>query len=254
VSNFDKAAMFLKHGKILQAEKIIKQLIQESPKNTSEWLKAKSMLMKLNYQSEQWAAVISDWDEISRHKDCDSSLHALFTYSKEMLIPASTGGDRYETRLNWARGYTITNSESPLIENAQKTPPKESVSLAHNQNIISPYMSWNLLRSTAWANVNKMAFRNKVDLSIFECDFSKIKERLENLINEKNGTIIYYFFDDVLSDFELILKSAYFNCDSVLINEIFKVYFNNGFPCGWKGEYPAGMICYVDNCESKFST
>lgn len=99
-----------------------------------------------------------------------------------------------------------------------------------------------------------MAFRNKVDLSIFEYDFSKIKERFENLINKKNGTIIYYFFDDVLSYFELILKSAYFNCDSVLINEIFKVYFNNGFPCGWKGEYPAGMICYVDNCESKFST
>jgi hypothetical protein len=113
--------------------------------------------------------------------------------------------------------------------------------LAWHQGIGAPFKSWNGLRETAAGDMNTYADENKINVEAIDLYRSEIAA----ICDRKLSPAMRNFYDDVLGDLYEILLGEALGYLPDLYKKIRDAYRVDVFPCGWKGEYPEGVLCVL---------
>jgi hypothetical protein len=112
---------------------------------------------------------------------------------------------------------------------------------AHDQNIGSPFFSWNAVRTLASRETMRGVYQRNINLDTFrsEC-LDRILRACEDALPE--GSPGYFYFDDVYADLSLIARGLLIDELSHPLAKMKSAYEMGLFPCGWKGPFPEGEL------------
>jgi hypothetical protein len=122
-----------------------------------------------------------------------------------------------------------------IINNLDKA--KET---AWDQNIKKPFESWNSLRTQAAKQVYSYYSTNKIKTDFVN---DKVFPEIKKICEETTPEALLDFYDDIYGDLIEIARGKLVGVIPDLHEKMWSAYKNNVFPCGWRGEYPAGKLC-----------
>jgi hypothetical protein len=121
--------------------------------------------------------------------------------------------------------------------------------LAWTQDPESDYAIWADLNALVMSKVR--GHRNKIiDFEAMSKELSKLGDELGLIFKKRLSRGPYdAIVDQVASDFyHCAYKRAVFGIESHFFETLYECYCAGGWPCGWKGEYPAGtLVIYLPN-------
>lgn len=135
------------------------------------------------------------------------------------------------------RSFPATSEHFPVrrLQSAKR--------LAWHQGIGAPYQSWNHLRSMAAAEVYGHYSDNKITDGALNAATDEITEICEASLSD----VMMHFFDDIIGDLGEIARGKLVGVVPDLHARMWEAYQARTYPCGWRGDYPAGKLCVFPN-------
>jgi len=101
-----------------------------------------------------------------------------------------------------------------------------------------------------WTDIRELQMREVRRLSYSISDFDHVREKLSALLGKltlyvARGVTGDYsdVVDDIIADlYNCAFSRAVSGTRNSFFEKIYEVYKKGGWPCGWKGEYPAGLM------------
>lgn len=240
-----KIKIQIKFGRAVEAKKSLRGLLETaSPEDRIRILPIFADISFETGRYEDAAMAIRECLQFELSDELKSDLRKKLTISEERLSIVPSEPDHNTPELNSFLDSIenfLTEKSSAKHQFIELNDPEEVRRCAHDQNIPSPFYSWNAARTSASKETMSYVFRNKLNLDAFEEKYvDQIYKICEDVLPD--GSRGAYYFDDIYADLSLIARGLLIKQPNFLLAKMKAAYEISLFPCGWRGPFPEGEL------------
>jgi hypothetical protein len=119
---------------------------------------------------------------------------------------------------------------------------EEAKKNAWSQDLSVGELPWVDLREREMRNVLKARYELS-DFDEVDNDLGKLVDTLSTVVSKRLRGVFREVVDDVASDlYNCTYRRAVLGYKDGLFEKIFDAYKSGGWPCGWKGDFPEGVL------------